>query len=58
MARPRASDASSYQCLVESIRRFPRQEELQRKVTRRASRYSTYTNLTLGVVAVHSGFKL
>lgn len=53
-----AGDAASYQYLVESIRRFPKQEELRDMVTKAGFQYSTYTNMTLGVVAVHSGFKL
>ena len=53
-----ANDADSYQYLVESIRRFPKQQELRQMVADAGFQYSTYTNLTLGIVAVHSGFKL
>jgi len=53
-----ANDAASYQYLVESIRRFPKQHELQHMVSEAGFQYSTYTNMMLGIVAVHSGFKL
>jgi len=53
-----ANDAASYQYLVESIRRFPKQHELQQMVSDAGFQYSTYTNMMLGIVAVHSGFKL
>jgi 2-methoxy-6-polyprenyl-1,4-benzoquinol methylase len=53
-----AGDKASYQYLVESIRRFPRQDQLCDMVSRAGFKYSTYTNFNLGIVAVHSGFKL
>lgn len=53
-----ANDAASYQYLVESIRRFPKQDELCDMVGRAGFKYPTYTNFSLGIVAVHSGFKL
>ena len=53
-----ANDAASYQYLVESIRRFPKQRELQDMVTQAGFSYSTYSNMTLGIVACHSGWKL
>ena len=53
-----ANDADSYQYLVESIRRFPRQKELKAMIEGAGFRYCTYTNMTLGVVAVHTGFVL
>jgi len=53
-----ANDTASYQYLVESIRRFPTQGELQAMVSDAGFQCSTYTNFSFGVVAVHSGFKL
>jgi ubiquinone/menaquinone biosynthesis C-methylase UbiE len=53
-----AGDAASYQYLVESIRRFPKQQELLEMLQGGGFRFCSYTNFTFGVVAVHSGFKL
>ena len=53
-----SNDAASYQYLVESIRRFPKQHELQKMVADAGFHYATHTNFMAGIVAVHSGFKL
>lgn len=53
-----ANDAASYQYLVESIRRFPKQEELKDMMTEVGFEYVSYKNMTFGVVCVHSGFVL
>ncbi|XP_075687473.1 2-methoxy-6-polyprenyl-1,4-benzoquinol methylase, mitochondrial [Rhinoderma darwinii] len=53
-----AGDWKSYQYLVESIRRFPPQEEYKEMIEDAGFFKVTYRNLTSGVVAVHSGFKL
>ncbi|GLC61073.1 2-hexaprenyl-6-methoxy-1,4-benzoquinone methyltransferase [Pleodorina starrii] len=53
-----ANDAASYQYLVESIRQFPDQETFARLIEEAGFRAVTYENLTGGVVAIHSGFKL
>jgi len=53
-----AGDRDSYQYLVESIRKFPPQHELVQKMADAGLRCNRFTNLTNGVVAVHSGFKL
>ena len=53
-----ANDAASYKYLVESIRKFPRQEELVSMVRRAGFSHVTYENLQLGVVSMHSGFKI
>ncbi|KXZ41514.1 hypothetical protein GPECTOR_421g282 [Gonium pectorale] len=53
-----AGDAGSYQYLVESIRQFPDQETFARMIEDAGFRAVTYENLTAGVVAIHSGFKL
>eukprot|EP01040_Poterioochromonas_malhamensis_P010621 gene10621-11565_t len=53
-----ANDEASYQYLVESIRRFPKQEELLKMLSNEGFSCCNYVNFTFGVVAVHSGFKL
>ena len=53
-----AGDQDSYQYLVESIRRFPPQEEFRRMLRHAGFAQPRYENYTEGVVAVHSGFKL
>ncbi|XP_068094794.1 2-methoxy-6-polyprenyl-1,4-benzoquinol methylase, mitochondrial [Hyperolius riggenbachi] len=53
-----AGDWKSYQYLVESIRRFPSQEEFKELIEDAGFLKVSYHNLTSGVVAIHSGFKL
>lgn len=53
-----ANDEESYQYLVESIRKFPKQEELLQMIEKEGFSCCNYVNFTFGVVAVHSGFKL
>jgi demethylmenaquinone methyltransferase/2-methoxy-6-polyprenyl-1,4-benzoquinol methylase len=53
-----AGDAESYQYLIESIRKFPSQEKLTNLVTEVGFRQVKYRNLTQGVVAMHSGWKI
>ena len=53
-----AGDAESYRYLVESIRMFPDQETWARQVEGAGFRGVDYENLTAGVVAIHSGFKV
>ena len=53
-----ANDAESYQYLIESIRKFPSQEKLVSLVTEAGFRQVKYRNLTQGVVAMHSGWKV
>ncbi len=53
-----AGDWHSYQYLVESIRQFPAQEDFAKMIRASGFRAVTHRNLTLGVVAIHSGFKL
>ena len=52
-----ARDRASYQYLVESIRKFPKQEELAASMIDAGFASVTHENLTGGVVAIHSGFK-
>lgn len=47
-----------YQYLVESIRKFPKQTEFKHMIESAGFRCTSYKNLTLGVCAIHSGFKL
>nr|XP_015221498.1 PREDICTED: 2-methoxy-6-polyprenyl-1,4-benzoquinol methylase, mitochondrial isoform X2 [Lepisosteus oculatus] len=53
-----AGDWKSYQYLVESIRRFPDQEEFKALIEDAGFYKVQFHNLTGGVVAIHSGFKL
>ncbi|KAH6556271.1 hypothetical protein KP509_1Z192600 [Ceratopteris richardii] len=53
-----ANDKDSYQYLVESIRRFPKQEDFAQMIQQAGFQKVEYENLVGGVVAIHSGFKL
>jgi len=53
-----AGDKDSYQYLVESIRKFPSQNEFNKMIAAAGFDNVSYTNLTGGVVAIHSGWKL
>lgn len=53
-----AKDRDSYQYLVESIRKFPKQEELVRRIEAASFKGVKYTNMTGGIVALHEGWKL
>ncbi|XP_010874339.2 2-methoxy-6-polyprenyl-1,4-benzoquinol methylase, mitochondrial [Esox lucius] len=53
-----AGDWKSYQYLVESIRKFPDQETFKGMIEDAGFFSVRYHNLTGGVVAIHSGFKL
>ncbi len=53
-----ARDEASYQYLVESIRKFPAQDEFAEQVRRAGFAGMSYENLSGGVCAIHSGFKL
>jgi len=53
-----AGDWKSYQYLVESIRKFPNQETFKNMIEEAGFRQVGYENLSLGIVAIHSGFKL
>ncbi|KAI3952680.1 hypothetical protein MKX01_013642 [Papaver californicum] len=52
-----AGDRESYQYLIESIRKFPRQEIFARLIADAGFQKVEYENLVGGVVAIHSGFK-
>ncbi|KGM49939.1 bifunctional demethylmenaquinone methyltransferase/2-methoxy-6-polyprenyl-1,4-benzoquinol methylase UbiE [Pseudooceanicola atlanticus] len=53
-----ANDRDSYQYLVESIRRFPDQETFLQMVRTAGFEQAKYRNLTLGIAALHSGWKI
>jgi len=53
-----AGDRDSYQYLVESIRKFPDQETFLGMLRAAGFGNAKYRNLTLGVAALHSGWKL
>jgi demethylmenaquinone methyltransferase/2-methoxy-6-polyprenyl-1,4-benzoquinol methylase len=53
-----ANDRESYQYLVESIRRFPDQERFAAMIRAAGFEQVKYRNLSMGVAALHSGWKL
>ncbi len=58
MGRLIAGDEESYQYLVESIRRFPDQERFAAMIRDAGFGAVKYRNLTMGIAALHSGWKL
>jgi len=53
-----ANDRDSYQYLVESIRNFPDQETFLGMVKQAGFENAKYRNLTMGIAALHSGWKI
>mgnify|MGYP000087703665 CR=1 FL=1 len=53
-----AGDAEAYRYLVESIRRFPEQETLARHMARAGLDRPTWRNLTGGIAAIHTAWRL
>ena len=53
-----AGDRDSYQYLVESIRKFPDQETFLGMIKTAGFGNAKYRNLSLGIAALHSGWKL
>jgi demethylmenaquinone methyltransferase/2-methoxy-6-polyprenyl-1,4-benzoquinol methylase len=53
-----AKDRESYQYLVESIRKFPPQKELLKRMETAGFSRCRFENLTMGVVAIHEGVKI
>ena len=53
-----ANDRDSYQYLVESIRKFPRQDEFAAMIRQGGFGQVSYRNLSLGIAALHSGWKI
>ncbi|MCB2134676.1 MAG: bifunctional demethylmenaquinone methyltransferase/2-methoxy-6-polyprenyl-1,4-benzoquinol methylase UbiE [Rhodobacteraceae bacterium] len=53
-----ANDRESYQYLVESIRKFPDQDRFAAMIRQAGFGQVRYRNLTMGVAALHSGWKI
>ena len=53
-----ANDRDSYQYLVESIRKFPNQDAFADMIRAAGFGQVKYRNLSLGIAALHSGWKL
>jgi demethylmenaquinone methyltransferase/2-methoxy-6-polyprenyl-1,4-benzoquinol methylase len=53
-----ANDRDSYLYLVESIRQFPDQDTFLDMVKTAGFENAKYRNLTLGIAALHSGWKI
>ncbi len=53
-----AGDADSYSYLVESIRKFPKQDAFASMIEAAGFRRVKYRNLTGGIAAIHSGWRL
>jgi demethylmenaquinone methyltransferase / 2-methoxy-6-polyprenyl-1,4-benzoquinol methylase len=58
MGQAIAGDRESYQYLVESIRRFPDQETFAGMIRNAGFGRVSYRNLSMGIAALHSGWKL
>ncbi len=53
-----AGDRDSYQYLVESIRKFPEQKALVQRMRDAGFHRPAYENLSAGIAAIHSGWRL
>lgn len=53
-----ANDRASYQYLVESIRKFPDQESFAAMIRQAGFGQVKYRNLSMGIAALHSGWKV
>ncbi|MFN6978714.1 MAG: bifunctional demethylmenaquinone methyltransferase/2-methoxy-6-polyprenyl-1,4-benzoquinol methylase UbiE [Gemmobacter sp.] len=58
MGQAVAGDRDSYQYLVESIRRFPDQDAFAAMIAGAGFDHVKYRNLSFGIAALHSGWKL
>ena len=58
MGQAIANDAESYRYLVESIRRFPDQETFAEMIRDAGFERVGFTNLSGGITAIHTGWKL
>ncbi|MDO5631687.1 MAG: bifunctional demethylmenaquinone methyltransferase/2-methoxy-6-polyprenyl-1,4-benzoquinol methylase UbiE [Paracoccus sp. (in: a-proteobacteria)] len=58
MGQAVAGDRDSYQYLVESIRRFPDQDTFADMISAAGLGRVQYRNLSMGIAALHSGWKL
>lgn len=58
MGKAVANDRESYQYLVESIRKFPKQEALKQRMEQAGFTKCKYENLSFGIAAIHYGIKI
>lgn len=58
MGQAIANDRDSYQYLVESIRKFPKQEAFLTMIRKAGFGNASYRNLSMGIAALHSGWKI
>ncbi|MYK32446.1 MAG: bifunctional demethylmenaquinone methyltransferase/2-methoxy-6-polyprenyl-1,4-benzoquinol methylase UbiE, partial [Boseongicola sp. SB0670_bin_30] len=58
MGQAVTGDRDSYQYLVESIRRFPDQDTFAEMVREAGFEQVRYRNLSMGIAALHSGWKV
>ncbi len=58
MGQAIAGDRASYQYLVESIRRFPDQERFAAMIRAAGFEQVSWRNLSMGIAALHSGWKI
>ena len=58
MGQVLANDWDSYQYFVESIRKFPEQEEFKLMIESVGFEHTHYKDYTLGICSLHQGFKL
>ena len=58
MGQAVTGDRDSYQYLVESIRRFPDQDRFAEMIRAAGFEQVKYRNLSMGIAALHSGWKL
>lgn len=58
MGKAIAGDAESYQYLVESIRKFPDQDTFAAMIRTAGFENVKYRNLSMGIAALHSGWKI
>lgn len=53
-----AKDRTSYEYLIESIRKFPPQRQLAARMAAAGFEGAAWTNLSFGIAAIHRGWKL
>ncbi|WP_380055207.1 bifunctional demethylmenaquinone methyltransferase/2-methoxy-6-polyprenyl-1,4-benzoquinol methylase UbiE [Falsihalocynthiibacter sp. SS001] len=58
MGKVIANDSESYQYLVESIRKFPDQDTFAQMIRDAGFENVKYRNLSMGIAALHSGWKI
>jgi demethylmenaquinone methyltransferase/2-methoxy-6-polyprenyl-1,4-benzoquinol methylase len=58
LAQLAAGDAEPYRYLVESIRRFPKQERFAEMMRAAGFSRASFRNLTGGIAAIHSGWRI